>query len=211
MEIFGTLLRGFIIGISIAAAVGPISLLCIRKTLADGRLAGFVCGMGAATADGLYGCVAAFGLTWVSELLIDQQPWLRLIGGLFLVYLGGRTFLERPVETAASTSAPGSTSVAKSYASTFVLTVANPMTILSFAAIFAGLGLGETGGGYTLASVLVTGVFVGSALWWLLLSTGVGLVRTKLDPVALRWMNGASGALILGFGVVSLGSLWDKL
>ena len=211
MEVLASLLRGFVIGFSIAAAVGPISLLCIRKTLADGRLAGFVCGMGAATADGLYGCVAAFGLTWASALLVDSQLWLRLVGGLFLVYLGARTFLAGPVETADPAAAPDSRGLAKSYASTFVLTVANPMTILSFAAIFAGLGLGETDGEYTVAFALVAGVFAGSALWWLLLSTGVDLVRSKLEPVTLRWINRASGALILGFGAVALGSLLGKL
>ena len=164
MELLGTLVRGFIVGFSIAAVVGPISLLCVRKTLAHGHLAGFVCGMGAATADGLYGCVAAFSLTWVSDLLVDQQPWLHLAGGLFLIYLGARTFLEKPVETADSNTTPVPTGLARSYASTFALTAANPMTILSFAAIFAGLGLGETGGGYILASTLLAGVFAGSAL-----------------------------------------------
>jgi threonine/homoserine/homoserine lactone efflux protein len=211
MELLGTLVRGFIVGFSIAAAVGPISLLCIRKTLAHGRLAGFVCGMGAATADGLYSCVAAFSLTWVSDLLVEQQPWLRLAGGLFLIYLGARTFLEKPVETADSNTTPVPTGLARSYASTFALTVFNPMTILSFAAIFAGLGLGETGGGYTLASTLVAGVFAGSALWWILLSTGVGLLRSKLETTALRWINRVSGAFLLGFGVVALGILLNIL
>jgi threonine/homoserine/homoserine lactone efflux protein len=211
MELLGTLVRGFIVGFSIAAAVGPISLLCIRKTLTNGRLAGFVCGMGAATADGLYGCVAAFGLTWVSGLLVDQQPWLHFVGGLFLIYLGARTFLEKPVETADFTATPLPTGLARSYASTFSLTVANPMTILSFTAIFAGLGLGETSGGYTLASTLVAGVFAGSALWWILLSTGVGLLRSKLETTALRWINRVSGVLILGFGVVALSYSLDIL
>ncbi len=206
MELLGTLMRGFIVGFSIAAAVGPISLVCIRKTLAGGRLAGFVCGMGAATADAFYGCAAAFGLTWMSELLVDQQHWLHLVGGLFLVYLGARTFLDKPVETAHSTAIPIPTSLARSYASTFALTLANPMTILSFAAIFAGLGAGESGGGYALAPILVAGVFAGSTLWWLLLSMGVGIVYSKLEPVALRWINRASGVLILGFGVVALGT-----
>jgi threonine/homoserine/homoserine lactone efflux protein len=211
MEILGTFARGFLIGLSIAAAVGPISLLCIRKTLTDGRLAGFVSGMGAATADGLYGCVAAFGLTWVSETLVEGRLWLRLLGGLFLVYLGARTFSKKPVEPADSTAAPNAAGLAKSYASTFALTVANPMTILSFAAIFAGLGLGGKGNGYASASVLVAGVFAGSALWWLVLSVGVGLARSRLSPLALRWINAASGALILGFGAVSLVGLLGEL
>jgi threonine/homoserine/homoserine lactone efflux protein len=211
MEVVGAFARGFLIGLSIAAAVGPISLLCIRKTLTDGRLAGFVSGMGAATADGLYGCVAAFGLTWVSETLVDQRLWLHLIGGLFLVYLGARTLSKKPVETADSTAAPDAVGLTKSYASTFALTVANPMTILSFAAIFAGLGLGGNGKGYASASLLVTGVFAGSALWWLVLSVGVGIARSRLNPVTLRWINFASGALILGFGAVSLVGLLGEL
>ena len=211
MEIVGAFTRGFLIGLSIAAAVGPISLLCIRKTLTEGRLAGFVSGMGAATADGLYGCVAAFGLTWVSDTLVDQRLWLHLLGGLFLVYLGARTFSKKPAETADSTAPPDAAGLAKSYASTFALTVANPMTILSFAAIFAGLGLGENGKGYASASLLVTGVFAGSALWWLVLSVGVGIARSRLNPVALRWINVASGALILGFGAVSLVGLWGEI
>jgi threonine/homoserine/homoserine lactone efflux protein len=211
MEMLGTFSRGFLIGLSIAAAVGPISLLCIRKTLTGGRLAGFVCGLGAATADGLYGFVAAFGLTWASDLLFEQQACLRLVGGLFLVYLGARTFLHGSVKAADPAAPPDSTGLARSYASTFALTVANPTTILSFAAIFAGLGLGETRGEYALAFVLVAGVFSGSTLWWLVLSTGVSLVRSRLGVVALRRINRASGALILGFGVVALGGLFDKL
>ncbi len=108
MEILSAFSRGFLIGLSIAAAVGPISLLCIRKTLTGGRLAGFVCGMGAGTADGLYGFVAAFGLTWASDLLFEQQAWLRLVGGLFLVYLGARTLLDGSVKAADPAATPDS-------------------------------------------------------------------------------------------------------
>jgi threonine/homoserine/homoserine lactone efflux protein len=211
MELLSTFSRGFLIGLSIAAAVGPISLLCIRKTLSGGRLTGFACGMGAATADGLYGFVAAFGLTWASDLLFEQQAWLRLVGGLFLVYLGARTFLDELGSAASPTAPTNSKGLARSYASTFALTVANPTTILSFAAVFAGLGLGETRGGYALASALVAGVFSGSALWWLVLSTGVSLLRSKLGLVALRRINRASGTIILAFGVVALGGLLTPL
>ncbi len=207
MELLGTLVRGFIVGFSIAAAVGPISLLCVRKTLAHGRLAGFVCGMGAATADGLYGCVAAFSLTWVSDLLVDRHPRLRLAGGLFLIYLGARTFLEKPVETADFTATPLRTGLARSYASTFSLTVANPTTILSFAAVFAGLGLGTTAADRGSAVLMVCGVFFGSALWWLLLSGAVGFFRRALTPTRLSWVNRLSGALLAGLGVLSLLSL----
>jgi threonine/homoserine/homoserine lactone efflux protein len=136
---------------------------------------------------------------------------LRLVGGLFLVYLGARTFLDELGSAASPTAPTNSKGLARSYASTFALTVANPTTILSFAAVFAGLGLGETRGGYALASALVAGVFSGSALWWLVLSTGVSLLRSRLGLVALRRINRASGTIILAFGVVALGGLLTPL
>ena len=200
----GVLLKGLVIGFAIAAPVGPIGVLCIRRTLADGRLSGLVSGLGAATADALYGCVAAFGLTAISGFLISQQTWLRLIGGLFLCYLGVRTFLAAPAEKPAR--APGRGLLA-AYTSTFLLTVANPTTILSFVAIFAGLGAGITSRSYASAALLVSGVFLGSALWWLLLSGCVSLFRSRFHSRGLRWVNRISGAVISAFGVLSLLSL----
>src|SRR5512140_2506793 len=100
-------LRGLLIGFSIAAPVGPIGVLCIRRTLANGRVSGLVTGLGAATADGLYGCVAGFGLTFISSLLIDQQMWLRLFGGLFLCYLGLKTLLSKPAQQEARVGGSG--------------------------------------------------------------------------------------------------------
>ncbi len=197
-------IRGLILGFSIAAPVGPIGVLCIRRTLADGRATGFVSGLGAATADMCYGAIAAFGLTAVSGLLVGQANWIRLVGGVFLCYLGIRTMLSKPTTQAASTSKYG---LAGAYASTLLLTLTNPSTILSFIAIFAGLGLASTGGGYGASALLVLGVFLGSALWWLLLSTGVALLRSRLDLRALRWVNRISGIILLGFGLVALLSL----
>jgi len=153
MELLSIVLRGLVIGFSIAAPVGPIGVLCIRRTLTDGRLVGFSCGLGAASADAAYGCVAAFGLTTLSEFLVGQQFWLRLVGGVFLLCLGMKAFLQRPAEREAAASGP-SKGFAGAYASTFVLTITNPTTILSFAAIFAGLGLVETSGGYAAAVLL---------------------------------------------------------
>jgi threonine/homoserine/homoserine lactone efflux protein len=198
------LLRGLIIGFSIAAPVGPIGVLCIRRTLAEGRVHGLVSGLGAATADAIYGCVAGFGLTFVSGILISQQVWLRLIGGAFLCYLGFKTFLARPAERAVSARSGG---LAGTYASTFFLTITNPMTILSFAAVFAGLGLAGANGNYVSAGVLVLGVFAGSALWWLILSGGVGMFRARFNPGGLRWVNRISGVVITGFGLLALLSL----
>lgn len=199
--------RGAAIGLAIAAPVGAIGLLCIRRTLTDGRLAGFVAGLGAATADAVYGAVAALGLTAVSAALIDHQAWVRLAGGLFLCWLGLRTIVAAPatVEPTRGTRL----GLAAAYGSTFALTLTNPSTILSFVAVFAGLGLAEaTAGSDELApAALVLGVFLGSAGWWLVLSCGVGLLRGYLTPVRLRWVNRASGAALVGFGLLALLSL----
>jgi threonine/homoserine/homoserine lactone efflux protein len=195
------LLKGLAIGFSIAAPVGPIGVLCIRRTLADGRASGLVSGMGAATADAIYGCIAGFGLTFISNLLVSQQVWLRLIGGAFLCYLGLKTLLAKPAEQAAVVKGNG---LVGAYASTLFLTLTNPMTIISFAAIFAGLGLASTSGNYVSAGVLVLGVFTGSALWWLILSGGVGVFREKFNPHGLQWVNRISGAIITGFGLLAL-------
>jgi len=195
------LFRGIVIGFSIAAPVGPIGVLCIRRTLADGRAAGLVSGLGAATADAMYGCVAGFGLTFVSSFLVGQQTWLRLIGGAFLCYLGIRTFLAAPADKVASAKGNG---IVGAYASTLFLTLTNPLTILAFAAVFAGLGLANTSGNYFSAAILVLGVFVGSALWWLLLSGGVSLFRDRFKARELRWVNRISGAIITIFGALAL-------
>lgn len=200
MEI-GFLISGVILGFSIAAPVGPIGVLCMRRTLAEGRAAGLASGLGAATADAIYGCVAGFGLTFVSKILVSQHVWFRLVGGAFICYLGIRTFLSRP---GGDTDRVNSGGLLGAYASTFLLTLTNPMTILAFAAIFAGSGIASAGGDYRSAASLVLGVFAGSALWWLLLSSVVGLLRAKFNPHALRWVNRISGVIILGFGLFAL-------
>jgi len=200
----GFFLRGLIIGFSIAAPVGPIGVLCIRRTLAEGWALGLVSGLGAATADAIYGCIAGFGLTFVSGLLISQQPWLRLVGGGFLCYLGVKTLLSHPAERAASATGKG---LIGAYISTFLLTLTNPLTMLSFAAVFAGLGVGNSSGNYATAGALVSGVFIGSAAWWLLLSGGVGVFRTKFSSHGLHWVNRVSGIVITGFGLFALLSL----
>ncbi|MEZ4767969.1 MAG: LysE family translocator [Caldilineales bacterium] len=203
----GIFVRGVAIGLAIAAPVGPIGVLCIRRTLAEGRLAGLVTGLGAATADTVYGAVAAFGLTAISAFLVSQQDMLRLIGGAFLLYLGVRTFLARPVEQAAVAGDRSSRTLAGDYGTTFLLTITNPLTILSFAAVFAGLGLGSGYDDLGSALLLVAGVFSGSALWWLLLSGAVSLLRRRITVNALRWVNRVSGLIIVLFGIAALASL----
>ena len=194
-------LQGALIGLSIAAPVGPIGALTIRRTLAQGQAIGLATGMGAATADAIYGAVAGFGLSAVTDALMGHARWLRLFGGAFLVYLGAKTFFAQPRALDATSAARG---LAAAYGSTFLLTLANPTTILSFIGIFAGLGLGGVRSSYTLAALFVVGVFAGSALWWLILSWSVARLRSRLPPPALRWVNRISGTVIAGFGVVAL-------
>jgi threonine/homoserine/homoserine lactone efflux protein len=197
----GLLFRGIAIGLAIAAPVGPVGVLCIRRTLADGRASGFVSGLGAASADAIYGSIAALGLTFVSTFLIEGEAWLRTFGGTFLLVLGVKIFLKCPAERAATTRGSG---LLSAYTSTFLLTLTNPATILSFAAIFAGLGAGREAEDYLSTTLLVLGVFLGSALWWLLLSGVVGLLRTKLSPGGLRWVNRVSGVVVAGLGLLAL-------
>lgn len=196
------LVRGVLIGFSIAAPVGPIGMLCIRRTLADGRLAGLLSGLGAATADALYGAIAGFGLTAISHLLVSGQMWLRLLGGLSLCYLGIKTLRARPAQAALAGRRGGLLGM---YLSTLALTLANPTTILSFVGVFAGLGVVATAhAGYATAALLVGGVFAGSALWWLLLSGAVGLLHERLASRSLGWVNALSGTIITCFGIVAL-------
>jgi threonine/homoserine/homoserine lactone efflux protein len=195
------LIKGIALGFAIAAPVGPIGLLCIRRTLAHGRLVGLLTGLGAASADAVYAAVAAFGLTSFSQFLIGQQLLVRLIGGVFLCYLGVRTFLTEPQS---EMSDSGRTGLTGAFTSTFFLTLTNPLTILSFAAVFAGLGVTAQDEGYLAASVLVAGVFLGSALWWLLLSGGVSLLRSRFDRAAMRWVNRGAGLLLFLIGLAAL-------
>ena len=196
------LLRGFLLGFSIAAPVGPIGVLCIRRTLADGRLTGFLSGLGAASADMLYGAIAAFGLTTVMGLLVGIQLWLRAVGGLFLLYLGVCTFFAKPADRAAQTRGTGLFAV---YASTFLLTITNPMTILAFLGMFSAIL--PTDGAPSPVS-LVLGVFLGSAAWWLALSGLVGLVRERFTPEWMQWVNRFSGMIITGFAIFILAGLF---
>ncbi|MDF1512395.1 MAG: LysE family transporter [Anaerolineae bacterium] len=198
MMIGNLLLRGIILGLSIAAPVGPIGVLCIRRTLADGKLAGLLSGLGAATADAVYGSIAGFGLTYLSSFLVRQQAWLHVIGGFFLCYLGIRTVVTLPEETLEKMDNHG---WLNAYGSSFLLTLTNPLTILSFTTLFAGMGLGAAAGDYSTAFQLILGVFLGSVIWWLTLSTIVGLFHARFNSRSLVWVNRLSGIIITTFGI----------
>ncbi len=198
------LLKGIAIGLSIAAPVGPIGVLCIRRTLAQGQRAGLACGLGAATADSAYGCVAGFGLTAISQFLVSQAAWLHLGGGMFLCYLGARIMRSAPARSEAQ---GGGADLGSAYLSTLLLTLANPMTILSFVAVFAGFGLVRSPS-YLAAAILVGGVFIGSALWWLVLTSTVALLHRRIDTSWMQAINRLSGAVISAFGLFAL---WTAL
>ncbi len=197
--------KGIMIGLAIAAPVGPIGVLCIRRSLSGGMLAGLATGLGAAAADALYGAVAGFGLTSISVFLLDHQLMIRSLGGAALLVIALRILLAPPARAAQGRN--GEVPLAGAFISCFLLTLTNPTTILSFLAIFAGLGLAEWVQDYAAAAVLVAGVLLGSALWWLLLSGAVSLVRARLSPAALVWINCGSAAVILLFGLLALAPL----
>ena len=196
------LVRGTILGFSIAAPVGPIGVLVIRESMTAGRRAGLLTGLGAATADGLYGLIGGLGLTAVSALLVSHAAALRIVGGLFMLWLGTRTFLAVPASVSTAVSERGATRI---YLTGLLLTVTNPMTILSFAAMFAGMGVasGMDGSGSGVVT-LVAGVLAGSAAWWLLLSGVASHAGRRLTPSRLRWVNRGSGLIITGFGTLAL-------
>jgi threonine/homoserine/homoserine lactone efflux protein len=189
------LLKGVTIGLSVAAPVGPIGLLCIRRSMADGARAGFICGLGAASADAAYALIGGFAMTAVARWLVAEKPWFGLFGGLFLIYLGIRTITAGASDPAARRPR----GALAGYSSTLLLTLANPLTIMSFAALFAGLSLADAAN-YSAAAVLVAGVFAGSALWWLLLSAIVARARRHVSAATMRTINRVCGALIAAFG-----------
>jgi threonine/homoserine/homoserine lactone efflux protein len=189
--------KGIVFGFILAATVGPMWVLCLRRTLAAGALTGFVSGMGVAVADGFYGAVAAFGLTAISGFLLAQSFWIGLAGAIFLFYLGLKSLLSKP-EAAAEAQAADRIGLGAAFLSTLGLTLANPPTILAFAAVFAGLGLVSTSD-YTTAAWIVLGVFLGSALWWVILALAAGRLRDRIGPRLIRAINVVSGLSILGF------------
>jgi threonine/homoserine/homoserine lactone efflux protein len=196
-------LKGLIIGFAMAVPIGPIGIMCIRKTLAEGHSRGLIIGLGAATADSLYGSIAAFGLTFVSDVITGQQFWLRLAGGGLLLFLGIRTFRAKRKDSIIPFDNKG---LLGSYVSTFLLALTNPLTMFAFVAVFAAFGLGHR---LIIISAftLVLGVFTGSGLWFLTLGYIATFFRKKLDSGGLRWVNRISGVLIILSGVAALVSL----
>jgi threonine/homoserine/homoserine lactone efflux protein len=193
-------IRGLIIGFTIAAAVGPISLLVIRRTIEHGGVYGFASGLGVATADASYGAIAAFGLTAVTSILVSGKLVLGIVGGVIIALLGVRTMLSRPGEVARDADRPG---LPAAFGSIYALTMTNPMTILSFGAVFVGLGL-IAGSSFVDAAVLTLAVWAGSALWWVLPTSIVAWLRERVSTGVLLWINRVSGAALVAFGIIAV-------
>jgi threonine/homoserine/homoserine lactone efflux protein len=195
------LFKGIILGLCISAPIGPVGVICIRRTLHYGRLSGFFSGLGATIADTVFAIVSAFGLSLVSDFIDAKRFWLLIFGGLFLCYLGIQIFFSKPAETRKTVSHK---TLIGDFLSTFLLTVANPLIILIFFAVFAGLGLSEH---QKDAIPLVLGVFLGTLLWWIVLGQVVALVRRKIGQRTMVWINRVAGLIILSFGIFAISQI----
>jgi threonine/homoserine/homoserine lactone efflux protein len=193
--------KGFVAGLAIAVPVGPVNVLCASRTLRKGRLSGLISGFGAATADALYGAVAGFSITFLIQFLEREQFWIRVIGGLLLIAIGVLYF-RKPAQSVGLNGEDGETQ-RSDYASTLLLTLTNPTTILSFLAVLAGLGMGGHRM-WWLTFLLVGGIFCGSMLWWVALVLMVNRFRDRFNQRAMRIMNQIAGLAIGGFGVATL-------
>ncbi len=203
------LAKGFVIGFSLAVPIGPIALLCIRRTLTRGAASGVASGLGAATADGIYALIAAFGITFIANFLFSHNIILRLVGGGVLCYIGVEIFVSVPGENPSSTQEDG---LVHDYVSALLLTLTNPMLVVAFAAVFAAAGVGYPRADYLDTAVLVVGVVLGSTLWWLILSGAAGYIHGKISDRMLRLANRVAGSILAGFGLIVLMSLafWSK-
>lgn len=199
---FSLLLRGFALGFAIAASPGPIFFLCVRRALVQGRLYGLASGFGVATADGFYAAIATFSVAMLTSLFISAHRPLAAIGGTVLLLLGFRTLVERPARSDASDQATVR-DLSWAYVSTLGLTITNPATIISFAALAASLGLG-TNGSYAKPALVTLGVLLGSAAWWCILAVGVAFLRTRMTPAVVRGISVFSGLAIVSLGILAV-------
>jgi threonine/homoserine/homoserine lactone efflux protein len=199
-------LSGVVMGLIAAVPIGPVNLICIRRSFAFGPLNGFMSGLGAALGDGVFAAITGFGLTWVAQLIEGYATIIELIGGAMLVWFGWRTFMAPPISRCIEErDGEGATNLLRAMVSTFALTVTNPATLLAFTAMFASLGgLAGGAGSYNDASFVVAGVVGGSAGWWLVLTTVIGLFHTRIDEKAMRTINRGSGVLVTVFGLAVL-------
>jgi threonine/homoserine/homoserine lactone efflux protein len=197
-------IKGFMIGLVVAAPLGPIGIICLQRTLSKGYLAGLFSGLGISTADAIYGALAVFGVTAISSFLISQELWLRVIGGIVICGLGIRIYRQAGYQKIAAPS--NNKSCFGAYFSALVFTLMNPALIISFTAIFASWGIVYTRSNYFSALLLIVGVFSGSAIWWVFLSGLASRLKTQFTNTLIQKINHISGELIAGFGLLMVGS-----
>jgi len=198
MKQLDLLLRGVLAGLAIAIPVGPVNVLCISRTIAGGRAAGIISGLGAATADTFYGAIAGFSITLVINFLIREKFWIRLVGGALLVLIGLAYWFKKPRPLKEEHESAHS-----EYVTTLLLTLTNPTTVLSYLAVLAALRLGESRP-WTMTLFLVLGIFCGSMIWWIVLAMISSYFRDRFDDRAVLWMNRIAALAIGGFGVVTM-------
>jgi threonine/homoserine/homoserine lactone efflux protein len=206
--VFSLLLRGFLLGFAVAASPGPIFFLCVRRILAQGRLVGLCSGLGVATADGFYAAIATFGVTALTVAFAAGRRPLAVAGGAVLVVLGATILLERR-RAAQPATAPTGRGLAWAYVSTLGLTITNPATIVSFAALAATLGF-VAGASYLGPGLVVAGVVLGSAAWWCILVVAASALRSRLTPVVVGWIGTVSGLAIAGLGILAVLSAFSS-
>lgn len=201
------LLNGVLVGFTASMPLGPIGVLCIQKTISKGRMAGFVSGMGAATADTIYAIIAGFGLTFISNFIVNQQFYLRIGGAVICFYLGLKIFRTNPAIQLRRESQRGQ-NIWTDYLSILFLTISNPLTLLLFGAVFAGFGIIQGNADFKSIFLLVCGVFMGALSWWTLLTGFVNLFRSKFRLKRVWWLNKITGMLIILFSFVALASVF---
>lgn len=198
-------INGLLFGLVLAAPVGPVGVLCVQRTLSEGRLHGLLSGLGAAFGDAIYGAIAAFGISAIQLWIADHQAGLRTIGGIILLILAAKTLFVRSRRTAQTEVGKVHTeSLPQDFISTFLLAITNPITMLVFAGLFATLGVTDAGDSVDNAALLVTGVFLGSALWWFALAFTANLARPYLDGGYQTWVSRISAAILIGFAAYAL-------
>jgi threonine/homoserine/homoserine lactone efflux protein len=199
------LFKGIILGLSVSIPIGPIGLLCIDRTINKHFWSGLFSGVGAATADTLYGLIAAFGISFISNLLISEEFYIQLFGGILLIIIGLRSFRLKPRKTRSYEVSPKH--YLKDFFSAFILTITNPGTIIFFMAVFSGFGFVRSTGDFAYTGTLICGIFIGSVLWWLTLSGSAYLLKPKINDKFLTGLNHLSSTAIILFGLIILISL----
>lgn len=198
-------INGFLFGLVLAAPVGPVGVLCVQRTLSEGRMHGVLSGLGAAFGDALYGAIAAFGISAIQLWIADHQAWLRTVGGLILLMLAAKTVFVRARRAAqAKVGVVHTESLLQDFISTFLLAITNPITVLTFAGLFVTLGVTDAGDSVDNAALLVAGVFAGSAFWWFALASTANLARPYLDGGYQVMVRRISAAILASFGVYAL-------